>query len=398
MTFDDARRLDALRDYRVLDTPVEESFDNLAALAAKIFGTPIALVSLVDQDRQWFKARVGLDLRETPREYAFCDHAIRGEGVMVVPDATRDPRFAHHPLVTGDPNIRFYGGVPLRTPDGMGLGTLCVLDRVPRTLSPHELMMLEALGRQVEIELEIRRRLGLLEEALANQEQNQKANQLVVSMLVHDLRSPLTSILMLATLLQPVDEASGKRIEMLLEETERVRRMLTDVLDLCLHEAGELRLRRVEFPLRPLAQKVVQRMSGQAMDRNQSIRLEFEDSPLIVSADPQLLERVLDNLLGNAIHHGPVGEPITLAIRTQGEGTLRVEVRDLGDPIPAPLRECIFNPFERVPAPNAQAHLGYGLGLAFCRLAVEAHGGKIGVTPGGHGGNCFHFEIPTQVA
>lgn len=397
MIFDDARRLDALRDYRVLDTPVEESFDNLAVLAAEIFGTPIALVSLVDRDRQWFKARVGLEPRETPREYAFCDHAIRGEGVMVVPDATRDPRFAHNPLVTGNPNIRFYGGVPLRTPDGMGLGTLCVLDRVPRTLSPHELMMLEALGRQVEIELEIRRRLGLLEEALANQEQNQKANQLVVSMLVHDLRSPLTSILMLANLVQPVDEASGKRIEMLLEETERVRRMLTDVLDLCLHEAGELRLRRVEFPLRPLAQKVVQRMSGQAMDRNQFIGLEFEDSPLTVSGDPQLLERVLDNLLGNAIHHGPVGEPITLAIRTQGEGTVRVEVRDLGEPIPAPLRECIFNPFKRAPAPNAQAHLGYGLGLAFCRLAVEAHGGKIGVTPGGHGGNCFHFEIPTQV-
>jgi len=352
----------------------------------------------VDQDRQWFKARLGLDPRETPREYAFCDHAIRGEGVMVVPDATRDLRFDCNPLVTGDPSIRFYGGVPLRTPDGMGLGTLCVLDRVPRTLSPDDLMMLEALGRQVEIELEIRRRLGLLEEALANQEQLQKANQLMVSMLVHDLRSPLTSIMMLATLVQPVDEASGKRIEVLLEEAERVRRMLTDVLDLCLHQAGELRLRRMEFSLQPLALKVVQRMSARAMDRSQSIRLEFEDSPLTVSADPQLLERVLDNLLGNAIHHGPVGELITLAIRTQGEGTVRVEVRDLGDPIPAPLRECIFNPFERLWAPDAQSHQGYGLGLAFCRIAVEAHGGKISVTPSGHGGNCFHFEIPAQVA
>ena len=123
--FDDARRLKVLRDYRVLDTPPAASLDNITSLAARMFRVPIALVSLVDEDRQWFKSRFGLESSETPREVAFCDHAIRDSGPLIVPDATADPRFEPNPLVTGDPSVRFYCGVPLRSPDGHALGTLC---------------------------------------------------------------------------------------------------------------------------------------------------------------------------------------------------------------------------------------------------------------------------------
>jgi GAF domain-containing protein len=134
----ETKRLEALRRYKILDTPAEQEFDDLTFLAATICQTPIALVTFVDTDRQWFKSRVGLDVIETPREQAFCAHTILGSEVMVVEDATLDERFALNPLVTAAPHIRFYAGAPLIDGGGHGLGSLCVIDREPRTLTPQQ--------------------------------------------------------------------------------------------------------------------------------------------------------------------------------------------------------------------------------------------------------------------
>jgi EAL domain-containing protein (putative c-di-GMP-specific phosphodiesterase class I) len=152
-------RLEVLRSYDVLDTPAEEVFDEFARLAAAIVGTPTALISLVDDCRQWFKARVGLEASETPREVAFCAHAMHGDDVFIVPDATADPRFADNPLVTSGPRIRFYAGAPLVTEAGQPLGTLCVIDYVPRELKPDQQQSLRILSRHVMAQLELRRRL-----------------------------------------------------------------------------------------------------------------------------------------------------------------------------------------------------------------------------------------------
>ncbi len=152
------QRLQALLDYRVLDTAAEQGIDDITRLAATFLGMPMAMVSLVDRDRQWFKSRVGLDVSETPRCIAFCDHVIRGRDVMVVHDAQRDSRFADIPLVTGDPRIRFYAGAPLLTPGGHAVGTLCVLDRQPRDFDATQTAVLAALARQVVAQFELRRR------------------------------------------------------------------------------------------------------------------------------------------------------------------------------------------------------------------------------------------------
>ena len=151
-------RLEALRGLEVLDTPPEQEYDDLALIASEICGTPISMISLVDRDRQWFKSRVGLDTPETSRDVAFCAHAILQSGLFVVADATEDPRFADNPLVTTDPKIRFYAGAPLRTADGHAMGTLCVMDRTPRQLTQKQENALRALSRQVEAQLELRRR------------------------------------------------------------------------------------------------------------------------------------------------------------------------------------------------------------------------------------------------
>ena len=152
------KRLKVLWDYQVLDTVPEAIFDELTELAALICEAPISLISLVDEDRQWFKSKFGTSVSQTSRDVSFCAHALTGSGLLIVPDATRDRRFSSNPLVTSDPRIRFYAGAPLVTPDGYALGTLCVLDTKPRNLRPDLQKALALLARHVVSQLELRRR------------------------------------------------------------------------------------------------------------------------------------------------------------------------------------------------------------------------------------------------
>ena len=161
----EAKRLKVLWQYDVLDTVPEELFDDLTELAARICEAPIALISLVDEDRQWFKSKVGLTIKETSRDISFCGHAIKQQELFIVPDATKDLRFAHNPLVISDPKIRFYAGAPLITPDGHALGTLCVIDKVPRELRQEQQQALRVLARHVMTQLELRRHAKELAEA-----------------------------------------------------------------------------------------------------------------------------------------------------------------------------------------------------------------------------------------
>jgi anti-sigma regulatory factor (Ser/Thr protein kinase) len=197
MSAGETDRLAALRRYRILDTEPEQRFDDLALLASQICGTPMALISLIDGERQWFKARVGLAVTQTPRDVAFCARAIEQPGLFIVPDALDDPRFRDNPFVRQEPHIRFYAGAPLVTADGFALGTLCVLDQKPRTITAAQKAALEALKRQVIAQLELRRSLDDLGAALAARDKAEREQERILA----ELRESLDNVERLSSLL-----------------------------------------------------------------------------------------------------------------------------------------------------------------------------------------------------
>ena len=232
-------RLAQLQRYEILDTAPEDVFDDFTILAAQICGTPISLISLIDADRQWFKSRVGLAATQTPRELAFCDHAIRTPEVMEVPDATLDPRFVDNPLVTGAPDIRFYAGAPLVAPDGSRIGTLCVIDRIPRHLSDDQRASLARLGRQIIVQLELRLARRDLEARIAGAERAETLMRETLARanaaerrtgLVNDLLSAVRELLT-GHLVQNGRRATFARLlELLLEYTDSNYGFVAEVL------------------------------------------------------------------------------------------------------------------------------------------------------------------------
>jgi signal transduction histidine kinase len=387
----EADRLEVLRAYDILDTPPEEAFDDLTRLASYICGTPMAMVSLVDGERQWFKSRVGTEMSETPRDVAFCAHAILQPDLFVVPDAEADERFAHNPLVTTDPHIRFYAGAPLITRDGHALGTLCTVDRVPRQLSEEQQDALRALASQAMDQLQLRRSLKQLRELEALRDS-------LTHMIVHDMRTPLTSLLTgLQTLegMGELNETQAECLGMSIQGGQSLLRMINDLLDISKMESGSLQLECAELNVGDLVLQAFQQVAQLAAEKR--IALVKEISPDLPSlyADDEKLLRTLVNLLGNAIKFVPRGGAVTLSARlSDREKAVLFSVSDTGEGIPGEAFDRIFDKFGQVETRSAGRRMSTGLGLTFCKMAVEAHGGRIWVESELGRGSTFSFVIP----
>jgi signal transduction histidine kinase len=388
---DEDARLQALRAYDVLDTPPEEAFDDLTRLASQICGTPVAMVSLVDGDRQWFKSRVGTELEETPRDVAFCAHAILQRDLFVVPDAEADARFADNPLVTTDPHVRFYAGAPLITPEGHALGTLCAVDHVPHQLTREQEEALRALARQTMTQLRLRRAVKQLQEL-------ESLRDSLTHMIVHDLRTPLTSLLTGLQTLEGFGELNADQKEFLdisVQGGQTLLGMVNDLLDLSKLEDGSLKLETADVDVGSVVDQALQQVDALATAKQIALRKALAPGLPTLYADEEKLLRTLVNLLGNALKFTPVGGTVTVSVRpSEAERALLFAVTDTGEGIPPEAFERIFEKFGQVENRQAGRRMSTGLGLTFCKMAVEAHGGRIWVESELGKGSTFPFVIP----
>ncbi len=400
----ESARLRALLRYAILDTPAEQAFDGLTQLASQICGTPIALVSLVDEHRQWFKSRVGLDAPETPRELAFCAHAILQDQIFQVPDALSDPRFADNPLVVGRPDIRFYAGAPLVTSDGFKLGTLCVIDRVPRNLSSEQLTALRILGNQVIAQMELRHTAATLARGMIDLEVARTPNtaghleELVwhdrgererafLAHATHDLRTPLNAIVGFSQLLAEeadVPEAERRDIAgQISRAAEYMLRLVNDILDVASIDSSTVSISPKLHTYEALARPVLETIHSLAAAGGNRISFDLAGPRATVLGDLTQVQKILFNLLSNACKYTRDGT-IRLTIADEGDSWTRIEVADTGVGLSNEQRRRLFRPFAKVQKAQAQNQEGTGLGLHITRGLCERMGGAVTVhaTPG----------------
>ena len=385
-------RIDALHSLSILDTPPEEKFDRITKIAQIIFDVPIALVSLVDTNRQWFKSCVGLSVSETPRSVSFCSHAIMNEDIFVIEDATQDERFANNPLVTGDPFIRFYAGKPIHLGDKK-LGTLCIIDKQPRKLSKADKSVLSDLAKWLENEFE---KIQLTNELKDNtlqllhaekqlEEHNQhlenevkeKTDQLLkqekitavgtmASRLAHDLKNPLSVILMVSENLSEkldsqMDESMKRKCMMLKQATHDISRLIEDTLSF---------VRTTSLNLSEHSLKELLNNSLHNLDVPDSIFITLPENDISVFCDGEKLKAVFANLILNSVQALENSGNITISAKDEPSKII-IEIMDSGKGIPEDLLPKIFEPLFTTKTS------GTGLGLGICKNIVEQHKGKL---------------------
>lgn len=389
---DEAARLAALRGLHLLDSAPEARFDRITRTACRLFGVPTALVSLVDQDRQWFKSRQGLEATETPRDISFCGHTILAEETLVVPDALGDPRFVDNPLVTGPPHIRFYAGQPLLGPGGHRVGTLCLLDSVPHAFDDADRAALRELATWVDRELTF--------QALVPWMEGPGAVMAFVSTLSHELRTPMTAIKGALGLLAggaggELPEAARDLTLTALKHANRLVQLVNDLQDLEKAESGRMAFDLRDLRLLPLLTQALE--GARASHGSTLFNLEPVDEALAsarVRMDEGRLLQVLGLLLDHAAAASPRGAAIRVGLRLD-EGRLGVTVAHVGFESATAFRETLFQRFAQTAAPGARPRGSVGLDLSLARTLGEQMGAVLGVDSE-PGATVLHLTLPAS--
>ena len=377
----ESERLQALRSYGILDTPIEPAFDDITRLASYICQTPISVINLIDDGRQWFKSEIGLGVRETPIDSSLCAHAILEQSFMEIPDTTLDRRFANNPLVLGIPHLRFYAGALLRTPDGLPLGTVCVLDHQPRLLTQDQRDMLAALARQVMSQMELRRSLVVSDRLQRNVSR-------LMAVAGHDLKQPLQVMVM------AIDRVRGKlpeakdreRLGHAVDAGMRIAEDLDRLAEMSALQNNDGTPQPMTFPIADVFRSIgnTWRMHAEA----KGLRLTVSPCSARVVSDPSMLRAIVGNLVGNAIKYTEHGG-VLVGCRRRGN-MLSIEVLDSGKGIAADQQTAIFDAFHQI---NPESE-GLGLGLSIVRRTAEALGHTIELKSDLSRGTHFSVCVP----
>ena len=371
----EAERVAALHSYGVLDTPRESDFDDIVEVVSAICDAPISVINLIDRDRQWFKAEVGLGVRETPLPASICAHAILQPDLFVVPDTLLDRRFSDNPLVVGDPRLRFYAGALLETPEGLPLGTICVLDYKPRELDDKQKALLRLMARQIMKLFELRKIANTNASSLTAATKEGELREQFIAVLGHDLRNPLASISAGIELLQRGTSKVERTLGLMKGSVVRMSALIDDIMDFAKGRLGNgVDLSRSDVRLEPILRQVVDELQVTAPDRRIECPVSL-DRP--IHCDPGRLGQLLSNLLANALTHGASTHPIRIDARIDGD-TFVMNVANSGAPIAPATLEKLFQPFIRGEVRDNQQ--GLGLGLYIASEIARAHGGTLTAT------------------
>ena len=407
----DADRLAELHYYRILDTPAEASFDELTQLAAYICQAPVSLISLVDKHRQWFKSVCGIDISENPRQYAFCGYTILGNTPFVIEDAIIDARVKDNPQVLGDPQIRFYAGIPLMSPRGHALGSLCVVDFVPKKLNQSQINGLKTLASQVMQLLESRlfsekitHYTNVLEDAHFQALKANQAKSQFLAMISHDIRTPLHGIIAALDLLSDSQLSSQQQnyVATANISAQILQAIISDVLDFSKIEANKLTLNPTSTSLLELCTTIKQILQEEISQKQLRFTIDFDPAiPERLSIDKNRLSQILLNLCSNAVKFTPIQGSINLSCHLQqmsADGvSVKVCVTDTGIGIAPEQQQDIFSPFVQANNHNYEEHDGTGLGLAISSRLLELMNSKLHLQSTLGEGSVFYFDLSCPI-
>lgn len=401
LSIDEPQRLDELLKLNVLDAAPDPQLQSIAEIAASVFEVPIALVSLVDAERQLFKARVGLEANQTCRDYAFCAYAILQQEPLVVENAARDPRFASNPLVVSAPHIRFYAGAPLTTGSGYRLGTLCIIDSVPRKLCASKVATLKMLASLAVDVIQARRRLDVAEARGLQNRSADGTSRLQLSALGHELRTPLNHILGFVDLMK-ANFASGdagqlarnlEYLDIVRQSASHLAALVDKFADLDRDDAETvLQVERVD--LGEAVAQIMRSFEGSAIAKQQRLRFAPLPRPVYALVDPTSLRQIVINLVSNALKYSPGGAEIMIAVAGDGDrSSCKLVVEDDGPGIPESVLSRLGEPFLRGDATRYEQQ-GSGLGLHVTLKLCRALRGALEIERRVGGGTRATVRLP----
>lgn len=386
-------RLEALESYQIFDTESEKEFDDIASLASTICQAPIALITFIDEKRQSFKSHHGTDMTDNQRELSFCTHAIASsDDIMIVPDATQDTRFTHNPAVTGSAKITFYAGVPLINEDGYALGTLCVFDQQTHSLSQIQVNALKTLAKQVVDKLELRRKIKVLEKTNQELLNSNVLIQKFASMAAHDIKNPLSSILLSSEALRKRYESLKfdgclKLIDLNISSTKSLLGLVDEMLTYS-KSPSSLLVNKQQFSLNSLVRKIIAML---IIPENMEIILPEEKHDLYLSVIA--FDQIMINLISNAIRYNDKEKGIISIRFKQDETYYRFEIEDNGPGIPQEFHERIFENNFTLKKEDRNHKKGTGIGLSTVKDLIIALKGTIEVRSVIDQGTTFSFAI-----
>lgn len=382
-----------LASYSILDTLPEADFDNLTAIASEICDTPISLISLIDKNRQWFKSKQGILAEETPREFAFCSHAIEDEeNIFVVEDARKDKRFKFNPLVTGEPKVVFYAGVPLVTENGYAMGTLCVIDNEPKVLTEKQLKSLRALSNQVMKLMELRKKKIQLEDTLQNLKERNEELERYEFISVHDLKTPLVSISSMTQLIanqysSVLGENGLEMLDSIHNSSQKLKNLISGLLEFNQKE-NQLNESKTWINLSELIQEIDQIFS---LEDELSVKLNSNIQEIY--ANKAATHQLIINLIANVLKaREQMVYDIEVTIQ-EDETHYRFSSKDVSTKEELKSHQRQFQLIEKLSGKDKFGKIGNGIGLATVHKIVEKNGGKVEMQATDNGKNQFVFTL-----